>query len=108
MDLQRKERQRKIAQRKMPLYTSPLLPLPDQLKPQTYQQAGEQLGASAVELFAPEIKSEQATLPYRFYYDEKNRPMIEKYVKDQMYPGDVGTFKQGGLASLDEYEDYGD
>jgi len=108
MDLQRKERQRKIAQRKMPLYISPLLPLPDQLKPQTYQQAGEQLGASAVELFAPEIKSEQATLPYRFYYDEKNRPMIEKYVKDQMYPGDVGTFKQGGLASLDEYEDYGD
>lgn len=106
MDLKRKERQRKIAQRKQPLYISPVLPLPDQFKTQTYQQAAQQFGPTVGEIFAPEIQSEQTKLPYRFYYDEKYRPQIEKYVKDALYPKDVGTFKEGGLAALDEYKDY--
>lgn len=107
MDLKRKERQRKIAQRKQPLYISPVLPLPNQFKTQTYQQAAQQFGPTVGEIFAPEIQSEQTRLPDRFYYDEKYRPQIEKYVKDVLYPKDVGTFKEGGLAALDEYKDYG-
>ena len=106
MDLKRKERQRKIAQRKQPLYISPVLPLPNQFKTQTYQQAAQQFGPTVGEIFAPEIQSEQTRLPDRFYYDEKYRPQIEKYVKDVLYPKDVGTFKEGGLAALDEYKDY--
>lgn len=106
IDLKRKERQRQIAQRKYPGYISPVLPLPNQLKTQTYTQAADYFGPTVGQLFEPEIQSEQAQLPYRFYYDEKYRPQIEKYVKDVTYPKDVGTFKQGGLAALDEYKDY--
>jgi len=105
-DLKRKERQRKIAQRKQPLYISPVLPLPNQFKTQTYQQAAQEFGPTVGEIFAPEIQSEQTRLPDRFYYDEKYRPQIEKYVKDVLYPKDVGTFKEGGLATLNEYKDY--
>lgn len=91
-----------------PYYTSPLLDLPGQYQPGVYQQAVDQLGQD----FAQDISSELAEemkkqqLPLGYYRDPKNLPEIQKTILDRTYPARYGTFKDGGLAALDEYKDY--
>jgi len=91
-----------------PYYTNPLLDLPGQYQPNVYQQAVRQFGQDFVQDISSELaeekKKQERGLDY--YRDPKNLPEIQKTILDRTYPARYGTFKEGGLATLDEYKDY--